>query len=211
VEGKEETKEEILLAKQEIALKDSQLMLPPKKRKRQNEVEKGSSTNEGNESAASDENASASASENGERSSLDAKQETMSIEDNELADELNTLMKDESILKEAEKYEQSMDYKIDPGDADLALVDDDEIEAMLLNETEVEIKTKVWYEFNKDYLEEQRIKKEKEIMDRKNGVYKRAGPVRLALVVLSLDAKYILTFIIEEKRKVKSRSCGFGC
>lgn len=203
VEGKEDTKEGILLAKQEsaeieeAALKGSQLMLPPKKRKRQNEVEKvasSSTANEGNESAVSEENASA-ASENGEKSPLDAKQETLSTEDNELADELNSLMKDEALLKEAEKYEQSMDYKVDPGDADLASVDDDEIEAMLLNATEVEVKTKVWYEFNKDYLEEQRIKKEKEIMDRKNGVYKRAGPVRLASRYCRFMAKGVLNLL----------------
>jgi len=72
---------------------------------------------------------------------------------------------------------ESEDFK-EPFETDLADVDDDEIAAMLLNDEEVEIKTKVWYEFNKEYLEEQRIKMEKEIMDRKNGVYKKTGSVR---------------------------------
>jgi hypothetical protein len=77
--------------------------------------------------------------------------------------------------------EQSADFKAGMY-GDLAEVDDDEIEAMLLNDEEVAIKTRVWYEFNKDYLEEMRIKREKEIMDRKNGVYKRTGTVWLRIM-----------------------------
>jgi transcription factor IIIB 90 kDa subunit len=132
--------------------------------------------------------------------SQSAKDESLSAEDDELNDEINDLMKDEAFLKAAENFSthsqtikripyhaaisnlyiflpESEDFK-EPFEADLADVDDDEIEAMLLNDDEVEIKTKVWYEFNKEYLEEQRIKMEKEIMDRKNGVYKKTGSVR---------------------------------
>lgn len=84
--------------------------------------------------------------------------------------------------------------------ADLAEVDDDEIEAMLLNDQEVEIKTRVWYEFNKDYLEEQRIKKEKEIMDRKNGVYKKTGSVSIVHTVVAILNCSICLIIITFSR-----------
>ncbi|CAO3679751.1 unnamed protein product [Umbelopsis ramanniana] len=167
------------------AARDAQLMLPPKKRKRQNNVAAEQSEEGGDRLPASDSASITTPDDPTEESSTAAdgsdktgnaqaaKDESLSAEDEELNDEINGLMKDEAFLKAAENF-KSEDFK-EPFETDLADVDDDEIAAMLLNDEEVEIKTKVWYEFNKEYLEEQRIKMEKEIMDRKNGVYKKTG------------------------------------
>ncbi|KAI9492772.1 cyclin-like protein [Zychaea mexicana] len=50
----------------------------------------------------------------------------------------------------------------------LSDVDDEEIEAMILNPMEVKIKTRIWYDANKDYLEEMKAKLQKIEMDRRN-------------------------------------------
>ncbi|ORX60523.1 cyclin-like protein [Hesseltinella vesiculosa] len=56
-------------------------------------------------------------------------------------------------------------------DVSLSDVDDEEIEAMILTPEEVECKTMVWYNANKDYLEELAAKHRKMEMDKKNGVF----------------------------------------
>lgn len=50
-------------------------------------------------------------------------------------------------------------------------MDDEEIEAMILTPAEVELKTVIWYNANKEYLEEMVAKARKIEMDKKNGVY----------------------------------------
>lgn len=86
--------------------RDSQMMLPPKKRKRLSKLaepqEESSSETLATESAA-EESSAADGSEKSD-STQSAKEEMMSNDDKELADELNSLMKDEMLLKEAEKY-----------------------------------------------------------------------------------------------------------
>jgi transcription factor IIIB 90 kDa subunit len=60
--------------------------------------------------------------------------------------------------------------------ASLSDVDDGEIESVMLDEEEVRNKTQVWYEFNKDWLVDQAIKKRKIEEDKKMGVH-RPKPV----------------------------------
>jgi transcription factor IIIB subunit 2 len=50
-------------------------------------------------------------------------------------------------------------------------VDDEEIEAMILTPEEAQLKTVIWYNANKEYLEEMAAKARKIEMDKKNGVY----------------------------------------
>ncbi|KAG0337507.1 transcription factor TFIIIB subunit brf1 [Podila horticola] len=50
-------------------------------------------------------------------------------------------------------------------------VDDDEIENVILNEEEVKIKTQVWMELNKEYLQEQEEKRARIEMEKKMGIY----------------------------------------
>ena len=50
-------------------------------------------------------------------------------------------------------------------------VDDDEIDSIILNDEEVKIKTQVWMEFNKEYLQEQEEKRARIEMEKKMGIY----------------------------------------
>lgn len=56
-----------------------------------------------------------------------------------------------------------------PEELDLTGLDDAELDKCLLNEEEIEIKTKLWMEENKDYLEKQKEKEEKEAKEREEG------------------------------------------
>ena len=56
-------------------------------------------------------------------------------------------------------------------DENLSDVDDEEIEAMILSPIEAKIKSRIWYDANKDYLEEMKIKLQKIEMDRRNGIF----------------------------------------
>jgi len=58
-------------------------------------------------------------------------------------------------------------------------VDDDEIESIILNDEEVKIKTQVWMEFNKDYLQEQEEKRARIEMEKKMGSYHNKKGVSL--------------------------------
>ncbi|KAL0095148.1 hypothetical protein J3Q64DRAFT_1632279 [Phycomyces blakesleeanus] len=60
-------------------------------------------------------------------------------------------------------------------DESLSDVDDEEIEAMILTNDEVNAKTIVWYNANKEYLEEMAAKARKQEMDRKNGIFTKKG------------------------------------
>lgn len=52
----------------------------------------------------------------------------------------------------------------------LSDLDDDELDQFVLSEEEVAIKTRVWMEFNREYLEQQRDKKLREQDDQRNGI-----------------------------------------
>lgn len=52
---------------------------------------------------------------------------------------------------------------------DLTGLDEAELDRCLLNESEIEIKTKLWMEENKDYLQKQKEKEEKEAREREEG------------------------------------------
>ncbi|CAO3594341.1 unnamed protein product [Absidia cylindrospora] len=89
---------------------------------------------------------------------------------------------------EGEKTNSSED---EDEESSLSDVDDEEIEAMLLSPMEVELKTVIWYNANKEYLEEMEAKARKIEMDKKNGVYtkRNKGQKRKRLPAASTPAE----------------------
>ncbi|KAK4519825.1 uncharacterized protein ATC70_010068 [Mucor velutinosus] len=87
----------------------------------------------------------------------------------EIADEMESWLHDESVIKAAKDIEKEAhadgdDEKEDEDDMEeneghLSDVDCDEIDAMILTPEEVTLKTKVWYNANKDYLEEMAVRR----------------------------------------------------
>ncbi|EPS44373.1 hypothetical protein H072_1640 [Dactylellina haptotyla CBS 200.50] len=65
---------------------------------------------------------------------------------------------------------------IDP--ENLEDVDDDEIESIMMNPEEVALKTKIWYEYNREYLLAQEAKRLKAEADEKAGISKKARKKR---------------------------------
>ncbi|KAF3923203.1 hypothetical protein ABW20_dc0109915 [Dactylellina cionopaga] len=57
-------------------------------------------------------------------------------------------------------------------------VDDDEIESIMMNPEEVALKTKIWYEYNREYLLAQEAKRLKAEADEKAGIGKKARKKR---------------------------------
>ncbi|KAK6531677.1 transcription factor TFIIIB subunit brf1 [Orbilia ellipsospora] len=57
-------------------------------------------------------------------------------------------------------------------------VDDDEIESIMMNPEEVALKTKIWYEYNREYLLAQEAKRLKAEADEKAGISKKARKKR---------------------------------
>ncbi|EWC47255.1 transcription factor IIIB subunit [Drechslerella stenobrocha 248] len=57
-------------------------------------------------------------------------------------------------------------------------VDDDEIESIMMNPDEVALKTKIWYEYNREYLLAQEAKRLKAEADEKAGIGKKARKKR---------------------------------
>ncbi|KAI7849014.1 hypothetical protein BDC45DRAFT_521736 [Circinella umbellata] len=102
-----------------------------------------------------------------------------------LGKEMEEWMHDTSFIKESEAFEKETDEQAEAEaatkqlaqeDENLSDVDDEEIDAMILSPIEVKIKSRIWYDANKDYLEEMKIKLQKIEMDRRNGVFiKRKG------------------------------------
>ncbi|KAF7722975.1 transcription factor TFIIIB subunit brf1 [Apophysomyces ossiformis] len=94
-----------------------------------------------------------------------------------LEQEVNEWMKDESLILATESLEKEIaEEKTATEQAEsLSDVDDEEIDAMLLNPDEVKVKTTVWFNANKEYLDEMEAKARKLEMDRKNGIYPRKG------------------------------------
>ncbi|OAD80170.1 hypothetical protein PHYBLDRAFT_121728, partial [Phycomyces blakesleeanus NRRL 1555(-)] len=89
----------------------------------------------------------------------------------ELEKELATWMNDKSLMEATEALEVGKQNQ----DESLSDVDDEEIEAMILTNDEVNAKTIVWYNANKEYLEEMAAKARKQEMDRKNGIFTKKG------------------------------------
>jgi hypothetical protein len=96
------------------ATRDTQMMLPPKKRKRQNNV--AEQPDESGERLSVNDNATTAGDDPAEESSTSAntsdktdstqsaKDESLSAEENELNDEINNIMKNEAFLKAAETF-----------------------------------------------------------------------------------------------------------
>jgi len=89
----------------------------------------------------------------------------------------STLLMDNSIKKQDEDAENSEEEVIEDIEVDLTGIDDDEIDKLLLTEHEIKIKTEIWLDENRDYLQKMKEKEEerkrKEEEDNKNGVKKR--------------------------------------
>lgn len=57
-------------------------------------------------------------------------------------------------------------------DGNLSEVDDDEIDAMILTDSEVALKTKIWYNANKEYLEEMAVRR---LVEKDRGGHSKRG------------------------------------
>ncbi|KAI9309264.1 hypothetical protein BJ944DRAFT_173294 [Cunninghamella echinulata] len=74
-------------------------------------------------------------------------------------------------LKASEGLEKPEKEEDEEEEVSLSDVDDEEIEAVILSPEEVKIKSIIWYNENKEYLEEMEARARKIEMDKKNGVY----------------------------------------
>lgn len=61
-----------------------------------------------------------------------------------------------------DEEEEDEEEEEEEEDVSLSDVDDEEIEAMILTEEEVNLKTKIWYNANKEYLQEMAVRREVE-------------------------------------------------
>ncbi|KAI9320862.1 hypothetical protein BX666DRAFT_1851284 [Dichotomocladium elegans] len=100
----------------------------------------------------------------------------------ELEQEVQEWMKSDDFIKSSEQFEkeaiaaEAMLQKTEEiEEVSLSDVDDEEIEAMILSPEEVKVKSIIWYNENKEYLEELRVRTEKAEMDRKNGIISKRG------------------------------------
>ncbi|KAF9937743.1 transcription factor TFIIIB subunit brf1 [Mortierella alpina] len=100
----------------------------------------------------------------------EAAQEEEEGDDEEMEDEMEAAMGNPLIREEEARLDAEDEArKLIPFE-DLDDVDDDEIEGVLLNDEEVKIKTQIWMELNRDYLEEQEKKRLRLEKERLNGV-----------------------------------------
>ncbi|KAG0085768.1 transcription factor TFIIIB subunit brf1 [Podila epicladia] len=89
----------------------------------------------------------------------------------EMDEEMRAAMDNPLIREEEERLDaEEAARKLIPFEP-LDDVDDDEIENVILNEEEVKIKTQVWMELNKEYLQEQEEKRARIEMEKKMGIY----------------------------------------
>lgn len=93
----------------------------------------------------------------------------------EIADEMESWLNDESVIEAAKAIEKEAhadgddekeDEELEEDEGHLSDVDCDEIDAMILTPDEVTLKTKVWYNANKDYLQEMAVRR---IMEKDRG------------------------------------------
>ncbi|KAF9373969.1 transcription factor TFIIIB subunit brf1 [Podila verticillata] len=89
----------------------------------------------------------------------------------EMDEEMTAAMDNPLIREEEERLDaEEAARKLIPFEP-LDDVDDEEIEGVILNEEEVKIKTQVWMELNKEYLQEQEEKRARIEMEKKMGIY----------------------------------------
>ncbi|KAF8932349.1 transcription factor TFIIIB subunit brf1, partial [Dissophora ornata] len=137
----------------------------------------GGASNQKNEGEAEEaeeeeeeEEAEAEAAEEDEEEQAEEEDEEEVVEE-EMEEEMEAAMKDPLILEEEARLDAEEEArKLIPFE-ELDDVDDDEIENIILNEEEVKIKTQVWMEFNKEYLQEQEEKRARIEMEKKMGIY----------------------------------------
>ncbi|KAG0076401.1 transcription factor TFIIIB subunit brf1 [Linnemannia elongata] len=92
-------------------------------------------------------------------------------EEEELEEEMEAAMHNPLIMQEEARLDAEDEArKLIPYEP-LDDVDDDEIDSIILNDEEVKIKTQVWMEFNKEYLQEQEEKRARIEMEKKMGIY----------------------------------------
>ncbi|KAF9585430.1 transcription factor TFIIIB subunit brf1 [Lunasporangiospora selenospora] len=125
------------------------------------EAEHGDDEDEGGEE---DEEELEEEGEEGEEGEDDALDEDM--EEEMEAAMSNPLIQEEEARLDAEEEARKL-VPYEPLDD----VDDSEIEGAILNEEEVKIKTQVWMEFNKEYLQEQEEKRIRMEMEKKMGIF----------------------------------------
>ncbi|KAF9301095.1 transcription factor TFIIIB subunit brf1 [Mortierella antarctica] len=89
----------------------------------------------------------------------------------EMDEEMSAAMDNPLIREEEERLDaEEAARKLIPFEP-LDDVDDDEIENVILNEEEIKIKTQVWMELNKEYLQEQEEKRARIEMEKKMGIF----------------------------------------
>ncbi|KAI8354185.1 hypothetical protein BD560DRAFT_407830 [Blakeslea trispora] len=89
----------------------------------------------------------------------------------EIAKEMDNWLGDNSMVEaakqiEKEKHESDEEEEEEVDEGNLSDVDCEEIDAMILTEEEVAFKTKIWYNANKEYLEEMAVKR---MIDKEKG------------------------------------------
>ncbi|CAO3616901.1 unnamed protein product [Cunninghamella blakesleeana] len=98
----------------------------------------------------------------------------------EMEEYMDDALKASEGLEKTEKESDKEDKEDDENEGkeeSLSDVDDEEIEAVILSPEEVRIKSIIWYNENKEYLEEMEARARKIEVDKKNGVYtKRTKP-----------------------------------
>ncbi|KAI9250880.1 hypothetical protein BDA99DRAFT_204177 [Phascolomyces articulosus] len=136
-----------------------------------------------------------------------------------LGKEMDEWMHDTSFIKESEAFEKEAEEleqataaarKQAEDDENLSDVDDEEIEAMILTPSEVKIKSRIWYDANKDYLEEMKVKLQKIEMDRRNGIFiKRKGPKKRKFTPSSTPAEAAKQLLTSKKFSKKINQAVF--
>ncbi|KAK9466302.1 Brf1-like TBP-binding domain-containing protein [Lipomyces arxii] len=91
--------------------------------------------------------------------------------DSTLKDQKFQQISGEQLTVDSTELSASREYYEDP--ERLSDVDDDEIQSFMLNDKEVEIKSRFWMELNKDYLEAQEEKRLKMEADEKAGIIRQ--------------------------------------
>ncbi|KAG2210936.1 hypothetical protein INT47_000093 [Mucor saturninus] len=101
-----------------------------------------------------------------------------------IADDMEAWLGDDSINKAATEIEtqrhkinkpedeEEEEEEEEEDDGNLSDVDDEEIDAMILTENEVALKTKIWYNANKEYLEEMAVRR---LVEKDRGGHSRRG------------------------------------
>ncbi|KAK3839756.1 MAG: hypothetical protein J3R72DRAFT_176537 [Linnemannia gamsii] len=118
-----------------------------------------------------DEEEAATTKTEGEGEEEEEEEEGDEEEEEELEEEMEAALHNPLIMEEEARLDAEEEArKLIPYEP-LDDVDDDEIDSIILNDEEVKIKTQVWMEFNKEYLQEQEEKRARIEMEKKMGIY----------------------------------------